>query len=69
MIKFMLCQQQKRSDLASHINSAAESQHLACPLYQIACKDLMRSDHYPQPNQKLLMQPRIAAQSSSFAWN
>lgn len=69
MIKLMLCHQNDRSDLALHVNSAAEAQHLACPLYRIACKNLIPGDLYPLPNQKILLQPRIVAQSRSFAWN
>ena len=67
IIKSMLCQQHGRPDLTAIYQPAAEAQHLACPLYRLACEHLVPAHCYPRPN--LAMPSNIAYQEQAHAWN
>ena len=67
--KLVLCHRQQRQDLAETIRPAAEAQHLACPLYQFAYRNLMPSLSYPDSNRGSMTIPGVGEQKHSFAWN
>ena len=67
IIKLLLCQQHGRLDLIALLQPAAEAQHLACPLYRIACEHLVPADCYPRPNHA--MAASNAYQEQAYAWN
>ena len=67
IVKLMLCEEHGRSDLAASYRPSAEAQHLACPLYRLACKHLVPAHHYPRP--EAVMANTMAAQEDSYAWN
>ncbi len=67
--KLVLCHDQDRTDLVEAIRPSAEAQHVACPLYRFACKNLMPRSVYPEPQPDLISSPSITDQARSFAWN
>lgn len=66
--KLVLCQEWDRDDLAEAVRPAAEAQHQACPLYRIACEDLMATSAYPTPR-AAASSDLLAIPAGSFAWN
>lgn len=68
LTKLVLCHNLDRPDLAAVIRPAAEAQHLACPLYRLACKSLLSTPDYPIPSRTVVNQVSGAHQHS-FAWN
>jgi len=69
IIKLVVCHRSHRSDLAEVVRPAAEAQHLACPLYRIACDNLLKHSDYPNPKPDLVPTWGITNQKHMFAWN
>ena len=67
--KLVLCHREGREDLAQVVRPAAEAQHLACPLYRYALKNLIAHAAYPEPRNEVIKSRDVIAQNRSFAWN
>ncbi len=67
--KLVLCHHQRRTDLVELVRPSAEAQHLACPLYRFACRNLIPSPIYPDPQVESTTAVRSVGQTLSFIWN
>ena len=67
--KLVLCEEWDRTDLAESVRPAAEAQHQACPLYRLACKDLMTTSAYPAPQPPASSAEPVATPAGAYAWN
>ena len=67
--KLVLCEESDRTDLAEAIRPAAEAQHEACPLYRLACEDLLTTTAYPTPQPPATPAVLVATPAGAYAWN